>query len=210
MKNLLYLLLLLCLATACSVSRLLPRPAEEPTRAQRREAHRIAAFVADHPEMLKKDTVKVTVPFFVPQVQFKTRIVAVHDTVYLRAESNHLDTLLTQLAGSLDSAQRLATNAQVHRLLDNRPVLRDTLCFDTLGVAGKIWLTGRTYQILITRAAVRDTTPARVAVQTLQVCPPAPVVRHAWYDPAGWAWPWWAWLLLGLVGGLVLAFRLRA
>lgn len=204
MRNLLFsgLVLLLALATSCSL--LLP-PAKQAARAEQQAARKVAALVAAHPGLQKPDTVKVPVPFYVPRVQFKIRYLAQLDTVRQQQEQAQLDMLINQLRTSLDSAASAATKAKLHQLLDSRPVLRDTLCFDTLGVAGKIWLSGRTYQVQIVRAPVVGTVTGSAVVSRLAPCPPMPAALELpWYNPESWALPWYLWLLIGIVTGLIL------
>ncbi len=169
---------------------------------------RLSTLLTQHPQLRQPDTIRVQVPYEVPRIEFRTQYVPVHDTVWQQRESSQLDTLINKLQGSLDSVQKVAARANLHRLLDNRPVLRDTLCFDTLGVKGLVWREGRTYQIHITRAAIRDTASGSAAVSKLAPCPSQPAPSFAWYDPRGWLWPWYAWLLIGFALGILLCLWL--
>jgi hypothetical protein len=193
MKSFVFALLavLLMLAGSCSPFAALrgnPSPAEQ-----------LAELLAKYPELAKPETTFVTTPYAVPEVRFDTVLVPVHDTVYVKQEASQLDSLIDRLQGRLDSAQRVATRAQLHRLLTDRPVLRDTLRFDTLGVAGKFWRVGRGYHLQITRARITGSVARPVVQQKL-----LPAKQYAFYDPAGWGLPWWAWLLLGVVLGALL------
>jgi hypothetical protein len=201
MKNLKLALVagLALLSSSCSLTRALkphrPTPAEQ-----------VAAILAEHPELVAKpETVTVKVYYRVPEVHFEKELVPVYDTVYVQREASQLDTLVNQLQSRLDSAHLVAVRHQLHQLLTDRPVLRDTLRFDTLGVKGKIWRVGRNYRLTVTRAAIQDTARGKAAIKQLQVLPP---VHLPFYNPAGWALPWYVWLLLGLVLGGLAGFRI--
>lgn len=189
------------LSSSCSPLSQLPRNERQAAR----QAEKVADFIAAHPELMKKDTVQVYTAFRVPEIHIRKAFYPVHDTIWLKQESTYLDSLLNNLATSLDSAQAAAAKAKVHQLLDGRPVLRDTLCFDTLGVAGKVWLTGRTYQLIITRAAISGQATGQHVCQVLKPCPPAAPAPAAaalpWYNPEQWALPWYLWFLLGSAFG---------
>ncbi len=188
------LLLLAALLITCSSCRLLrPTPAEK-----------LADLVAAHPELARTDTIHDTVRVYVPQVEIRRVFVPVPDTVREQLERHTLDSLLSQLDVSLDSVQHVAARSRVLQWMLRRPVLHDTLCFDTLGVMGRVWRVGHTYQLWIVRKALTQDVPTQHVVTRLLPCPPAPV--YAWYDPKGWAW----WLLLGagFLGGVAVCYGL--
>jgi hypothetical protein len=171
-------------------------------------AEKVAKIVAEHPELLAKpETVQVKVYYKVPEIHFTRELVPVFDTVYVQRESGRLDSLMNQLQGRLDSAQRVTVRNRMQALLLNRRGLHptDTLRFDTLGVRGKIWQVGATYHLDIVRRAVQGTARGPALVARLVALPPAPV---PFYNPAGWPWRWWHWLLGGLVLGLLAGFLL--
>ncbi|MDF7809915.1 hypothetical protein [Hymenobacter sp. YC55] len=208
MRNLIFGLMAMLLLLSCS-----------PLRELRKTpAEKVAGFIADHPELVRPETVQVKVPFVVPQVRFERSFpVIVHDTIWRQKEASQLDSLINHLSISLDTAQRTATKAKLHQLLDNRPVLRDTLCFDTLGVQGRLWLKDRVYKLEIIRAAIQDTAKGAAVLGKLAPCPPPTApgpLAFEWLQPATWAVPWWVWLLLGiclgvclLQGAVMLAYR---
>jgi hypothetical protein len=192
MKNLAFILLAVLMGLASSCALLRKTPAEK-----------VADLLAAHPELAAPETIRVAVPYEVPAVRFEKELVPVFDTIYVQRDATALDSLLSQLQGRLDSAQRVATTAQLHRLLLSRPVLNDTLCFDTLGVAGQFWRVGRAYRLRITRAPITGTAVAPpVVVQKLQAC--TTCAELSWYNPARWGWPWFVWLGIGLVLGVLL------
>jgi hypothetical protein len=211
MKNAVFALLavLALLAGSCSPFAAL-RP-KRPTPEQRAAAT-VAELLQRYPGLVQPETVQVRVPFAVPEIHFERELVPIHDTIYVQREATTLDSLLAGLQGRLDSAQRVATTAQLHRMLLDRPVLRDTLCFDTLGVAGKFWRVGRTYRLLITRGRIDGHATGPVVLQQLgtSACPGAE--PFSLFRPRTWGLPWYAWqglgLLLGLLLGLVLGFLL--
>jgi hypothetical protein len=195
MKNLLLFLCMLCLlagASSCSFRSLFHK--SEPTPEQQ-----LQAVLQQHPELLKPDTIKVAVPVRVPEVRFEKELQQVHDTIYVQQDRAQLDSLLSPLQASLDSVQAVAVKAQLQAWLLQRPVLRDTLCFDTLGVSGKIWLKGRNYGLQVIRAAIQDTARARVVAGRLAACPEQP--RFHLFRPATWGFPWYVWLLIGAALG---------
>jgi hypothetical protein len=190
MRNLLIMLLLLALATACSpFKNLFGKPTPE---------QQLSAVLEQHPELLKPDTVKVAVPILVPQVSFVQSLKQPLDSVYARQDGAQLDSLLCQLQASLDTARAAAVKAQLQRWLLSRPVLRDTLRFDTCGVRGKVWLKGRNYQLFIVRAAIQDT--ARGKVLRKRFAAPVAPAFHI-FRPATWGFPWWLWLAIGAALG---------
>jgi hypothetical protein len=194
MRNFKYALLASAalLLSSCSLPGALRRHHDTPAEA-------VAKIVAEHPELVAKpETIKVKVYYKVPEIHFEKELVPVYDTVYIQRDANRLDTLVNQLQSRLDSAHLVAVRAQLHKLLMQRPVLTDTLRFDTLGVAGKVWRTGRSYRVHLVRAAIQDTARTQLLQPRLRVLPPAPV---AIYNPAGWGLDWWHWLLIGLLLG---------
>jgi hypothetical protein len=203
-------LLLVAGATSCSVS-LFPKKetGQAPTEQtpSPREARRVFDFLAkypefinQHPEFFPRDTVRIQIPFTLPPVVIH-KTVTVHDTLFVAADNHYLDTLLLELHRSVNEAQRQATEAKLHELLANRPVLRDTLRADTLGVHLKVWLSGRySYGISIRRDAIQGKAAGQVVRGGLAPCPalPAPV-HYPFYHPGGW--PWYVLLLLGCALG---------
>jgi hypothetical protein len=188
----LFLFLSLAMATGCSPFKgLFTR---KPTAEQE-----LSTVLAAHPELLKPDTISVAVPVRVPEVRFEKELVQVHDTVYVQQERAELDTLIEHLQTSLDTAQATAVKGKLHQLLLQRPVLRDTLCFDTLGISGKIWLKGRNYKLQLIRAAIADTARTRVVTGRLAACPE--LERFHLFRPATWGFPWYVWLLIGAALG---------
>ena len=129
-----------------------------------------------------------------------------HDTIYVQQERAQLDSLVERLQTSLDSAQAAAVKARLQQLLLSRPVLRDTLCFDTLGIRGKIWLNGRNYKLAIIRDAIQDTARTEVVTGRLAPCPSLP--PFSLFRPGTWGFAWWVWLLAGTVLGLLLGCSL--
>lgn len=193
MKTYLFGLMATLLMLACSCS---------PLRSlSRQPAAKMATLLERHPELIQPETVQVRVPFAVPEVRFERSFYPVHDTIYLQRERTELDSLIRNLTTSLDSAQSVATKAKLQQLLLSRPVLRDTLCFDTLGVRGRIWLADRVYKLEIVRDQIRDTITGPAVVGKLALCPPLQAPAYPWFDPAGWALPWWLWLLMGAALG---------
>lgn len=187
-------LLFLLLLAGCSVFRKTPE-------------QKLAEFVAAHPELATTDTVTVTVhdTVTVPKIEVQTRYVAAPNVVRERRDSLQLDSLLNKLSASLDTAQRKAAQTSIHRLLRQRPIFPDTLCFDTLGVHGRIWQQGNVYSIRLTRDEIKTphTAQAKAAYQRLTPCGCNPIL---WYDPRTWPW---LWLLAGFMGGIALSLILR-
>ena len=163
-----------------------------------------ADFIAKHPELVKPETLKIYVPFHVPQVHIRKEFVPVHDTVWIQREAFQLDSLISNLQASLDSTQKAAVKAVVTPFVLDRPVLRDTLCFDTLGVKGRFWRVGRNYKLEIIRAAIRGNAAGTVVAPKLKTCPE--VLHFSWYDPRGWVW-WWL-LFLGFAAGASITWGL--
>ncbi|TGE23549.1 hypothetical protein [Hymenobacter metallicola] len=159
---------------------------------------KLATLVEQHPELTAKETIRVEVPVVVPQVEFQIKYVPVRDTLREQREGLGLDSLLRHMDASLDSVQRAAARSQVAAYVRSRPVLNDTLCFDTLGVKGWVWRTGTTYQIWVVRKSIEATGKTDVVATKLVPCPSAP--EYLWYDPRGW--PWWMSFLAGLVVGV--------
>ncbi|MDF7813613.1 hypothetical protein [Hymenobacter sp. YC55] len=165
---------------------------------------KVADFVANHPDLVRPETVKVYVPFRVPQVIIRKEFVPVHDTVWIQREAWQLDSLISNLQASLDSTQKAAVKAAVTPFVLDRPVLRDTLCFDTLGVQGRFWRVGRNYKLEIIRAAIQGRAAGTVIAPKLRIYPQ--VLHFSWYDPRGWVW-WWL-LFLGFAAGASLTWCL--
>jgi hypothetical protein len=192
------LLLLFCAAllslTACNPLRhvFAPSPAQA-----------LEKFAAQHPELTRVDTVTVRDTVVVAKVEVHTRFVALPNPVREQRDSLQLDSLLNKVSASLDTAQRKAAQFSLHRLIRARPIFPDTLCFDTLGVHGRIWQRGNVYSIRLTRDAIRTPHEAKAAFQRLTPCTcKSPI----WYDPRTWPY---LWLLAGFAAGIVLCLRLR-
>jgi hypothetical protein len=188
------LLCLLLALTSCSVFR--------PTPEQK-----LAGLVAENPQLATTDTVTVTIhdTVTVTKIEVQTRYIAAPNVVRERRDSLQLDSLLSRVSASLDTAQRKAAQSSIHRLVRQRPIFPDTLCFDTLGVHGRIWQRGNVYTIRLTRDEIKTphTARARAAFQRLTACTCKSVT---WYDPRTWPW---LWLLAGFAGGILLSLYLR-
>ncbi len=161
------------------------------------------ALLTAHPTLTVRDTITVHDTVTIQAVKVETRYVAVPNVVRERRDSLQLDSLLAHLSAELDTAQRKAAQSSIHRLVRQRPYFPDTLCFDTLGVHGRIWQRGNVYTIKLTRDAITRPVTATTVVTRLKAgnCPAA-----IWYDPRTWPW---AWVLAGFVGGILLCFSLR-
>ncbi len=194
MRNpLLFCLALLCL-TACNPLRHLFTPTPEQA---------LERFVSAHPELAKTDTLTIHDTVTVTKIEVRTRYVAAPNPVREQRDSVRLDSLLTRLGASLDTAQRKAAQSSIHRLIRQRPIFPDTLCFDTLGVHGRVWQRGNVYNIRLTRDAIRTPHEAKAAFQRLVPCDcHSPI----WYDPRTWPY---LWLLAGFLGGIALCLILR-
>ncbi|MBO2009174.1 hypothetical protein [Hymenobacter negativus] len=194
MRNLRIALFLAGALSGCSVFRSTPE-------------QKLAQLVADNPHLVTTDTVTVTVhdTVTVAKVEFQTKYVAVPNVVREQRDSLQLDSLLNKLSASLDTAQHKAAKSNIHRLLRQRPIFPDTLCFDTLGVHGRIWQQGNVYNIRLTRDEIKTphTAQAKAAYQRLTPCDCKPVI---WYDPSTWPY---LWLLAGFMGGIALCLILR-
>jgi hypothetical protein len=186
MNNLRFALFLTGALTSCSVFRKTPE-------------QQLAQLVADNPRLATTDTVTVTIhdTVTVAKEEGQTRYVAMPNVARERRDSLQLDSLLGRLSVSLDSAQHKAAKASIHRLIRQRPIFPDTLCFDTLGVHGRIWQQGNVYNIRLTRDEIRTphTAQGKAAYQRLTPCDCKTVT---WYDPGTWPW---LWVLAGFVGG---------
>lgn len=193
MRTTLFLAAALLAASACNPLRHILAPTPE---------QQLERFAAKHPGLARIDTVTVRDTVVVAKVEVRTRFVAVHDTVREQRDSLRLDSLLSRLSTSLDSAQHKAAKASIHQLLRQRPIFPDTLCFDTLGVHGRIWQRGNIYSIRLTRDEIRTPHEAKAAFQRLVPCACKPTI---WYDPRTWPW---LWVLAGFVAGNLLCFTL--
>ena len=194
MRHLLFFCLILLAVVACNPTRHLFAPSPEKA---------LAKLTAKHPELLRPDTITIHDTVTVAKIEVQTRYVPVPNVVRERRDSLQLDSLLNQLSASLDTAQRKAAQANIHRLIRQRPVFPDTLCFDTLGVHGRIWQQGKTYFIRLTRDEIKTPHQARQAIQRLTPCQCESVI---WYDPRTWPW---LWLLAGFLAGIALCLILR-
>ena len=191
----LLLAFLLCLTLgSCAVSRLL-RPTPE---------QQLSRLVARHPELSHRDTVTIRDTVTVPAVRVETKFVYRPDPARERADSLNLDSLLQKLETSLDTAKRRAATREVFRYIRvARPAFPDTLCFDTLGLRGKVWRAGSQYRISLLRREIRQPHEAKAIVTTLKPCTCKTVI---WYDPRTWPW---LWVLAGFGAGCLLCFRLN-
>ncbi|GAA4349840.1 hypothetical protein GCM10023185_06890 [Hymenobacter saemangeumensis] len=190
MKALLTVLLFLACA-GCSLLR--PNPERQ-----------LGRLLTKFPELNTRDTVTVHDTVTVEQVKVETRYVAMPNPVRERRDSLHLDSLLAKLSASLDSAQRKAAQGSIHRLVRQRPYFPDTLCFDTLGVHGRIWQRGNVYHIKLTRDAITTPVAAKTVVTRIKPCNCNPV--FGWRQPA--TWPRWVYLVLGAVARSLLTVSL--
>jgi hypothetical protein len=161
----------------------------------------LGTLLTAHPELTVADTITVRDTVVVAKVEVRTRYVAVPNVQRERRDSLQLDSLLNHLSAELDTAQRKAAQSVVHRLLRQRPHFPDTLCFDTLGVHGRIWQQGNVYQIRLTRDAIKAPVAAKAVVARLKPC-----TTVTWYDPRTWPW---LWVLAGFAGGILLSLLLR-
>jgi hypothetical protein len=211
-------LLLIAGATSCAVS-LFPDKKQDATAApvpSPKEARRAFEFllkypdfIRQHPELFPRDTVKIKVPYEVPAAAGLVKYVPVHDTVFIEREHSYIDTVLVEVERATTVAQRAAAEAKLHKFLDNRPVLRDTLRADTLGVHIKLWLSGRTYKVLIRRDAIQGEAAGQLVTGGLAPCPPLPApVHYPFYNPRRWGWPWYVWFGLGILAGAAILWGL--
>ena len=194
-------LLLACCAAlgGCGIRRLLAPPPER----------QLGRLLTAHPELLTRDTVLVHDTITVPRLRVETRFVYRSDPARAVADSLRLtaglDSLLRRLQASLDTASHRAAVRGVYKFVQQaRPRFPDTLCFDTLGLRGKVWRSGTADRLSLTRATIRQARTVPVLTTTLRPCDcPTALI---WYDPRTWPW---LWLLLGFVAGLLLCFSLR-
>lgn len=194
-SHLLFLATVLLCATSC---KLLERPTPQ---------QKLADLVEQHPELAVRDTVRDTVRVEVPRVVFQKVFVPVIDSARTQAERHQLDSLLSRVELRLDSVQRLAVRQRMQQWLASRPVLDDTLCFDTLGVMGRVWRTGTAYQLWLERKAITQDVAREVVVDKLTPCSPCALpLIYAWYDPRGW--PWWLLLAAGFSSGVAVCYTL--
>lgn len=167
----------------------------------------LGRLLTAHPELNTRDTVSVTVhdTVTVAKIDVQTRYVAVPNVVREQRDSLQLDSLINKLSASLDTAQRKAAQTSIRRLIRARPIFPDTLCFDTLGVHGRIWQWGNVYNIRLTRDEIKTphTATGKSVLQRLKPCSCKSVI---WYDPRTWPY---LWLLAGFVAGLFLCFSIR-
>jgi len=160
----------------------------KPTTAEQK----IANFIQRHPEVAYRDTIRDTVRVEIPRIEIRKIFVA--DTAQQRRDRVLLDSLLNNVETALDSVQRAAARQRIQQWAAKRPVLNDTLCIDTLGVMGRIWRDGNTYQVWLERKGFTASAPVQTVVDQLKPCPPAP--HFPWYDPRGFVW--WQSMLLGM------------
>ncbi|MDO7877375.1 hypothetical protein Q5H93_21720 [Hymenobacter sp. ASUV-10] len=162
----------------------------------------LGRLLTAHPELAAADTVTIHDTITVPQVHVETKFVYRANPAREHTDSLRLDSLLQKLETHLDTASRRATVREVFQYVrTERPRFPDTLCFDTLGLRGKVWRTGSAYQISLTRKEIRQPHAARAVVARLKPCDCAPLV---WYDPRTWPY---GWLLCGILIGLIARFR---
>ncbi|GGF22285.1 hypothetical protein GCM10011383_37400 [Hymenobacter cavernae] len=177
-------------ATSCAV---LQRPTPE---------QKVAKFLTEHPNILSKETIRVEVPVRIPQIEFRTQYIPVRNVIREQRDSVQLDSLLHQVEISLDSVQRAAARHKVLQWVESRPTLQDTLCFDTLGVSGRVWRTGNAYQLWVVRKDIETKASTAVVATKLKPCPR--LLVYAWYEVEGW--PWWLLLLCGAIVGAGLTY----
>ena len=162
----------------------------------------LGKLLTAHPELAQRDTVTIHDTITVPQVHVETKFVYRANPAREHTDSLRLDSLLQKLETHLDTASRRATVREVfHYVRTERPRFPDTLCFDTLGLQGKVWRTGSSYHISLTRQEIRQPHAARAVVARLKPCDCALLV---WYDPRTWPY---GWLLCGILIGLIARFR---
>ena len=188
---LLLLLLLFGLALpGCGVRRLLaPSPAQK-----------LSELVAQHPELVRRDTIRDTVRVPVPRLVVQTRVQVVRDTVREAQQSHLIDSLLWEVSRDLSEAQHQVAKTRIIRLLDSRPAFPgDTLRADTLGIHLRVWLAHNAYQIHLRR----DEIVARVPVNRVREVV-APSGQPVWYrDRHVWAIIGLALLCLLLLSALI-------
>lgn len=158
---------------------------------------KLATLVERYPELATADTVRDTVTVEIPRIEFRQVFVPVPDTARLQADRASIDSLLARVEATLDSAQYVATRDGIYQWAQERPVLYDTLCFDTLGVQGRVWRDGQAYRLWVQRKQITASKPVQIVVDKLTPCPPAPF--YPFYDPRGWLWYWVA--LAGFAAG---------
>jgi hypothetical protein len=162
----------------------------------------LGKLLTAHPELAQPDTVTIHDTITVPQVHVETKFVYRTNPVKEQRDSLRLDSLLQKLETHLDTASRRATVREVfHYVRTERPRFPDTLCFDTLGLRGKVWRNGSNYRISLTRQEIRQPHAARAVVTRLKPCDCAALV---WYDPRTWPY---GWLLVGILLGLTIRFH---
>lgn len=178
MSRLLPVLLLLSLAlSGCGIKRLLaPSPAQ-----------RLSALVAQHPELVRRDTVHDTVRVVVPRILVQTRVQVVRDTVRERRDSHLIDSLLWAVGRDLSDAQHVAARSKIWALVNRQPPFPDTLRADTLGIHLRIWIAQGAYQIHMQRDPIVAKVPVNQVREVL-----APSGQPAWYADRH------IWLIIGL------------
>ncbi|AHJ98937.1 hypothetical protein [Hymenobacter swuensis] len=187
------LLLASCALLLSSCAALRPTPEQK-----------LATLVERYPQLVVADTVRDTVVVEIPSIEFRKVFVPVSDTARLQADRASIDSLLARVEATLDSAQYVATRDGIYQWAQERPVLYDTLCFDTLGVQGRVWRDGQAYRLWVQRKQMTASKPVEIVVTKLTPCPPAPF--YPLYDPRGWAW--WLLVAVGFAGGVSLSYGL--
>lgn len=179
MSKLLPLLLALALVLpSCAIKRLLaPSPAQK-----------LSQLVAQHPELVRRDTIRDTVKVEVPKLVIKTQVRVVHDTIREARDAHVIDSLLWNVGRDLFDVQHQATKTQIIRLLDSRPAFPgDTLRADTLGIHLRVWLARDAYQVRIKRDEIQTKVPVNEIRDVL-----APSGQPVWYRDRH------IWIIIGL------------
>ena len=171
-------LFLALLLPGCGIKQLLaPSPAQK-----------LRQLVAQHPELVRHDTVRDTVKVAVPQLLIRTQVRVVHDTVREARDTHLIDSLLWTVGRDLSDAQHQATRTQIIHLLDSRPSFPgDTLRADTLGVHLRVWLARNAYQVRIRRDEIHAKVPVNEIHEVL-----APTGQPIWYQDRH------VWIIIGL------------
>ena len=185
----LFLLVSSVLFCSCGVKKLLaPSPAQK-----------LSELVLQHPELVRRDTIRDTVRVESPRLVVKTQVRVVRDTVREARDGHLIDSLLWCVSRDLSDAQHQTAKTEITRMLRSRPAFPgDTLRADTLGIHLRVWLARNAYQIHISR----DPISARVPVDRVREVL-APTGQPVWYRDRH------IWVIIGL-GLLCLLLLLAA
>ena len=171
-------LVLAVLLPGCGIKKLL---APSPTQ-------KLRQLVAQHPELVRRDTVRDTVKVAVPQLLIRTQVRVVHDTIREAHDTHLIDSLLWTVGRDLSDAQHQATKTQIIHLLSRRPSFPgDTLRADTLGIHLRVWLARNAYQVRIRRDEISTKVPVNEIHDVL-----APTGQPIWYADRH------IWIIIGL------------